>query len=273
MATFDVFNLKREKVGSIDLADEVFGAEVQGAPLLRGREGAARVASAQGTAGRQEPLRGQRQHEEALQAEGHRPRASRLDPRAASTSAAARPTRRARATGATARRARCASARSRARSRSKFAKEGRLIVVDSFELAEIKTKALARGARRRSRPSKKTLVVDVAGQREAPPLDPQLRGPPVPAARGRQRLRPAPPRHLVLSKDAAKALEARCLGSAAPAQTAEEKPCSPSRSSAGRSSSPRRRPGSARSRTRSSSRSRATRTRSRSRTPSRRSSR
>ena len=24
MATFDVFNLKREKVGSIDLADEVF---------------------------------------------------------------------------------------------------------------------------------------------------------------------------------------------------------------------------------------------------------
>ena len=29
MATFDVFNLKREKVGSIDLADEVFGAEVK----------------------------------------------------------------------------------------------------------------------------------------------------------------------------------------------------------------------------------------------------
>ena len=31
----------------------------------------------------------------------------------------------------------------------KFAKEGRLIVVDNFELAEIKTKALARRARRR----------------------------------------------------------------------------------------------------------------------------
>src|ERR1700742_3106953 len=29
MATFDVFNMKREKVGSIDLADEVFGAEVK----------------------------------------------------------------------------------------------------------------------------------------------------------------------------------------------------------------------------------------------------
>jgi large subunit ribosomal protein L4 len=29
MATFDVFNLEREKVGSIDLADEVFGTEVR----------------------------------------------------------------------------------------------------------------------------------------------------------------------------------------------------------------------------------------------------
>ena len=29
MTTFDVFNMKREKVGSIDLADEVFGTEVR----------------------------------------------------------------------------------------------------------------------------------------------------------------------------------------------------------------------------------------------------
>ena len=29
MATFDVFNMQREKVGSIDLADEVFGVEVK----------------------------------------------------------------------------------------------------------------------------------------------------------------------------------------------------------------------------------------------------
>src|ERR1700742_4674761 len=29
MATIDVFNMKREKVGSIDLADEVFGTEVR----------------------------------------------------------------------------------------------------------------------------------------------------------------------------------------------------------------------------------------------------
>ena len=29
MATFDVFNMQRQKVGSIDLADEVFGTEVK----------------------------------------------------------------------------------------------------------------------------------------------------------------------------------------------------------------------------------------------------
>lgn len=29
MATLDVFNLKREKVGTVDLSDEVFGAEVR----------------------------------------------------------------------------------------------------------------------------------------------------------------------------------------------------------------------------------------------------
>ena len=29
MATLDVFNLKREKIGTIDLSDEVFGTEVR----------------------------------------------------------------------------------------------------------------------------------------------------------------------------------------------------------------------------------------------------
>ena len=29
MATVDVFNMKREKVGSLDLSDEVFGTEVR----------------------------------------------------------------------------------------------------------------------------------------------------------------------------------------------------------------------------------------------------
>ena len=94
MATFDVFNMKREKVGSIDLADEVFGAEVK-EHLFYEVVKAQLASQAAGHARRQEPLGGQRQHQEALQAEGHRPRATRLDPRPASTSAAARPTRRA----------------------------------------------------------------------------------------------------------------------------------------------------------------------------------
>ncbi len=62
MATIDVYNLKREKVGSIDLADEVFGAEVQGAPLLRSGEGAARVARARAPQAAKNRSRGQRQH-------------------------------------------------------------------------------------------------------------------------------------------------------------------------------------------------------------------
>ena len=40
----DVYNLKREKVGELDLADEVFARRGEGAPLPRGRDGAARLA-------------------------------------------------------------------------------------------------------------------------------------------------------------------------------------------------------------------------------------
>ena len=44
MAKVNVYNLKREKVGSVDLADDVFGAEVNEAAALRRGEGAARFA-------------------------------------------------------------------------------------------------------------------------------------------------------------------------------------------------------------------------------------
>ena len=82
MATFDVFNMKREKVGSIELADEVFGAEVQASTSsTRWSRRSSRPSGRARSAG-EEPFRRQRQHEEDLQAEGHGPRASRLDPRA-----------------------------------------------------------------------------------------------------------------------------------------------------------------------------------------------
>ena len=74
----DIFNMQREKVGSIDLADDVFGAEGQGAPLLRGREGAARAKRAGHPGGEERAQRCSGSTQEALQAEGHGPRAPGL---------------------------------------------------------------------------------------------------------------------------------------------------------------------------------------------------
>ena len=182
----------------------------EGAALLRGGEGAARVAARRhGQDAR--ARRGPRLDAEALQAEGHRPRASRLDPRAAATSAAARRTRpQPRRLARTARRARCASARSAARSRSS-SRKGRLIVVDSFELAEIKTKALAgvlddaagrTKAAGRRRQGNENLRLSI---RNLPKITSSCR------PRASTSTTCSATTHLVLSKDAAKALEARCL--------------------------------------------------------------
>ena len=139
----DVFNLKREKVGELDLSDEVFGAEVK--EHLFYEVVKAQLASRRaGHRGRQGARSRQRLHEEALQAEGHGPRAPRLDPRADH-----RRRRQAHAleprdwSYRPPRKVRIGALKS---ALSLFAKEGRLIVVDSLELAEIKTK----GSRRRA---------------------------------------------------------------------------------------------------------------------------
>ena len=153
MATVDVFNLKREKVGSLDLADEVFGAEVK-EQLFYEVVKAQLASRAQGTAAAKERSRGQRLDEEALQAEGHRARASRLDPRAdlrrRRSGAPAAPARLELPSAAPGAPRRAHAARSRS-----SRKEGRLIVVDRFELAEIKTKGSLERARRRSRPRRR----------------------------------------------------------------------------------------------------------------------
>jgi large subunit ribosomal protein L4 len=93
---------------------------------------------------------------------------------------------------------------------SKFHKEGRLVVVDRFELAEIKTKGVlqALGALKTER---HTLVVDTAANEN---LRLSIRN-----SKDHQFLPPEGVnvydllRHdtLVLSKDAAKVLESRCL--------------------------------------------------------------
>ena len=81
MATIDVYNMKREKVGSVELADEVFATEVKEhlfyevvkAQLASRRQGTPCAKNRSAVSG---------STQETLQAEGHGTRASRLDPRA-----------------------------------------------------------------------------------------------------------------------------------------------------------------------------------------------
>jgi large subunit ribosomal protein L4 len=207
MATLDVFNMKREKVGSIDLADEVFATEVkeqlfyevvkaQLASRRAGTQSAKERAAVSGSTKKLYKQKGTgRARHGSIRApiyvgggQAHPPR-----PRDWSY----RPPRQVRIGALTS-------------ALSKFAKEGRLVVVDRFELAEIKTKALLStlGA---LKTLKKTLVVDAASNEN---LKLSVRN-----CKDHQFLPPEGVnvfdllRHdtLVLSQAAAKALEARCL--------------------------------------------------------------
>ena len=139
MATIDVFNMKREKVGSLDLADEVFASEVKEqlfyevvkAQLASRRQGTASAKERSGVSGSSKKVYKQkgtgRARHGSIRApiyvgggQAHPPR-----PRDWSY----RPPRQ----------VRVGALRS---ALSKFVKEGNLIVVDRFELKEIKTKGL-----------------------------------------------------------------------------------------------------------------------------------
>ncbi len=208
----DVFNLQREKVGSIDLADEVFGAEVREhlfyevvrAQLASKRQGTQSAKNRSAVSGSTKKLYKQkgtgRARHGSIRApiyvgggQAHPPR-----PRDWSYE----PPRRVRALALTS-------------ALSKFHKEGKLLIVDSFELVEIKTKKLL-DALETLKATAKALVVD---------------------SHENQRLRLSirnckehlflPPegvnvydilRHdmLIVSKHAAKKLEERCLRQAAP---------------------------------------------------------
>jgi large subunit ribosomal protein L4 len=93
---------------------------------------------------------------------------------------------------------------------SKFQKEGRLVVVDAFQLSEIKTKGVL-SALASLKTDKKTMIVDTASNEN---LRLSIRN-----SKDHQFMPPEGVnvydllRHdtLVLSKDAAKALELRCL--------------------------------------------------------------
>lgn len=207
MPTLDVFNLKREKVGELALSDEVFGAEVKEhlfyevvkAQLASRRQGTASAKERAAVAGSTKKLYKQkgtgRARQGSIRAPHHVGGGRAHPPRPRDWSY--RPPRKVRAGALKS-------------ALSLFVKEGRLIVVDSFALDAIKTKGVvtAFGA---LQATKKTLVVD---GRDNEKLRLSVRN--LPDALF------LPPEgvnvydllrhdHLVLSRDAVKALEARCL--------------------------------------------------------------
>jgi large subunit ribosomal protein L4 len=203
----NVYNLKREQVGEIDLSDEVFGAEVKEqlfyevvkAQLASRRAGTKATKERSAVAGSTKKLYRQKGTGNARQGSIRAPHhsgggvAHALEPKDWSY----RPPRK----------VRLGALKS---ALSLFAKENRLIVLDSLELSEIKTKALAETLST-LQAGKKSLVVDSAANEKL-----------VKSIRNLEAHQFLPPEgvnvydllrhdHLVVSKEAAKALEARCL--------------------------------------------------------------
>jgi large subunit ribosomal protein L4 len=203
----NVYNLKREQVGEIELSDEVFGADVKEhlfyevvkAQLASRRAGTKATKERSAVSGSTKKLYRQKGTGRARQGSLRAPHhpgggvAHALEPQDWSY----RPPRK----------VRIGALKS---ALSLFAKQDRLIVLDSLELPEIKTKAIvdALGA---LKADKKALVVDNATNEKL-----------VKSIRNLEHHQFLPPEgvnvydllrhdHLVVSKEAAKALEARCL--------------------------------------------------------------
>ena len=210
MAKVDVYNLKREKVGSVDLADEVFAADVKEqlfhevvvAQLASRRAGTHAAKERSAVAGSSKKIYKQKGTGRARHGSIRAPifvgggRAHPPKPQDWSY----RPPRR----------VRVAALKS---ALSLILKEGRLTIVDSIDLGEVKTKKLA-GVLTTLQAGKKTLVVDDGGNQNLRlsirNLEDKLFLPPE-GVNVYDLLRHD---HLVLSKGAIKALEARCLDKA-----------------------------------------------------------
>jgi large subunit ribosomal protein L4 len=207
MAKIDVYNLKREKVGDIDLADEVFAAEVKEhlfqevvvAQLASRRAGTHAAKERSAVSGSSKKIYKQKGTGRARHGSIRAPifvgggRAHPPKPQDFSY----RPPRR----------VRIGALRS---ALSLITKEGRLTVVENIDLGEIKTKLLA-GVLSTLNPGKKTLVVDDKSNENLKlsirNLEKSLFLPPE-GVNVYDLLRHD---HLVLSRTAAKALEARLL--------------------------------------------------------------
>jgi large subunit ribosomal protein L4 len=207
MPKVDVFNVKREKVGELALSDEVFGVEVKQhllhevvtAQLASRRQGTAAAKTRGEVAGSTKKLYKQkgtgRARQGSIRAPHHVGGGQAHPPRPREWGY--RPPRKVRVSALKS-------------ALSLLAKQGRLIVLDKFEIEQIKTKAVV-GVLGTFEATKKALVVD--GRANAK-LELSVRN--LPNALF------LPPEgvnvydllrhdHLVLTQDAAKAIEARCL--------------------------------------------------------------
>jgi large subunit ribosomal protein L4 len=207
MPKVDVFNLKREKVGELDLSDDVFGAEIKEqlfyevvkAQLASRRAGTAAAKERAAVSGSTKKIYRQkgtgRARHGSIRAPNFAGGGQAHPPKPRDWSY--RPPRQ----------MRIGALKS---ALSLFVKEGRLIVLENIELGEVKTKALAL-VLEKLQIARKALVVDDKTNEKL-----QL------SIRNMDDHQYLPPEgvnvydllrhdHLVVSKDAAKALEARCL--------------------------------------------------------------
>jgi len=207
MAKVDVFNIQRQKVGEVDLSDEVFGAEVKEqllhevvvAQLASRRAGTHAAKERSAVSGSSKKIFKQKGTGRARHGSIRAPlfvgggRAHPPKPQDWSY----RPPRR----------VRVGALKS---ALSLLLKEGRLLVIDSFDLGEIKTKKLAGVLETLKTPSGVLVVDDKSNE--------NLRL----SIRNMEHSQFLPPegvnvydllryQHLVLSKTAVQALEARCL--------------------------------------------------------------
>lgn len=209
MAKVDVYNLKREKVGEVELSDDVFATEIREhlfqevvvAQLASRRAGTRAAKERAAVSGSSKKIYKQKGTGRARHGTIRAPifvgggRAHPPKPQDWSY----RPPRRVRLNALKG-------------ALSLLVKEGRCTIVDKIELGEIKTKKLA-GVLSELKAGKKNLLVDDGANQE-------LRL----SARNLEESNFLPPEgvnvydllrhdHLVVSKDAIKAIEARCLGS------------------------------------------------------------
>lgn len=207
MAKIDVYNLERKKVGELDLADEVFAAEVkehllhevvvaQLASRRAGTHAAKERAAVQGSSKKlyKQKGTGNARHG-SIRAPSYVGGGRAHPPRPQDWSV--RPPRK----------VRISAMRS---ALSLLFKEGRLTVVDSINFDEPKTKHLA-GILSTLQAAKSTLVVDGRGNENLILSIRNMQGSSFLPPEGVNVYDLLKHEHLVVSKDAAKALEARCL--------------------------------------------------------------